>query len=374
MKASNIASASTRFGFKLFLELLRKGKGWNILISPTSIAAALAMTYNGAMGDTKRGMEETLELQGMSFEEVNRENAALIAGLKEIDSVQINIANSLWGKKDVPFNPDFIQRNRDFYEAGVRNLDFSDPRSISIINAWVSEKTAGLIKKIVDEIDPLTILILINAIYFKGKWSNVFNKADTKEGLFTLLDGKQKNVHFMSQSGRYPYHRGRDFQAISLPYGDGRVSMYIFLPDKKVDFYGFLNNFNLDLLHQFSTEKGAIKLPRFKLEYSISLNDALKSLGMEVAFDEDKADFSGMCPVTSQDNVYIYKVVHKSFMEVNEEGTEAGAATKVEMNTRALLGPPPFNMVVDHPFFCVLRDNATDAILFMGAVVDPSVM
>lgn len=369
-----LVSSNIKFGFKLILELLKKESGKNILISPSSVAAALAMTYNGAGGKTQQDMAATLELQGMSLEEVNHANAALKAALEEINSkVQLVLANSLWANKDIPFKLDFMQRNQEFYHADIANLDFSNPGAAQIINGWVSKKTGGKIKEIVEPpIDPLTILVLINAIYFKGKWSVPFEKANTKDGVFTLPGGKQKKVPMMSQSGDYLYFKGEDFQAVSLPYGDGRISMYIFLPDRNIsldEFQGKLSfdNWN-DWMSQFHIMKGSIALPRFKIEYDAKLNDTLKTLGMAIAFDENRADFTGMCPFPPG-IVYIGKVMHKTFMEVNEEGTEAAAATSVEM--KALSISTSFTMIVDRPFFCAIRDNKTKSVLFMGSIVVP---
>jgi serine protease inhibitor len=372
---SRLVSANTRFGFKLFAEVAKQSAGKNVLISPASVGLALAMTYNGAEGETKQAMASALDAQGMTLDELNSAYAQLKAGLDSPDpKVQLSIANSLWAKKGITFKPEFIQRDKQFYGAEVTTLDFSDPSAAATINSWVADKTKGKIDKIVDRIDPQSILFLINAIYFKGKWAAEFDKAKTKEDVFTTADGGQKRHPMMHQSGKYRYYEGKDFQAVSLPYGAGQVSMYIFLPPKGTSLVEFQKNLTAAnweaWMKEFAETKGDIALPRFKVEYEVGLNDALKALGMGVAFDPGRANFSGM--VQASQNAFISQVKHKTFAEVNEEGTEAAAVTSVEMRATSVMRPPKtFQMVVDHPFFCAIRDNKTGTVLFMGSIADP---
>lgn len=370
-----LVSANTRFGFNLFAELAKKDSGKNLFISPTSIGLALAMTYNGAVGETKAAMERALEIQGMNHADLNRAYAALRAALENPDpKVQLNIANSLWGKKDVTFNPDFLARNKQFYDAEVTTLDFSDPSAPATINAWVKDKTKGKIDRIVDQIDAQAILFLLNAIYFKGAWAAEFDKAKTKDEQFTIGSGQQKQHPIMHQAGDYKYLEGKDFQAVSLPYGGGRVSMYIFLPAKGVRLEDFQKNLTPanwnSWMKQFAETKGEIGVPRFKVDYKISLNEALSVLGMGVAFDPNRADFSGVAQTTER--VFISRVKHKTFVEVNEEGTEAAAVTSVEMRTTSVMQPrKTFRMIVDRPFFCAIADNKSGTLLFMGSISNP---
>ncbi|HSE37652.1 MAG TPA: serpin family protein [Blastocatellia bacterium] len=372
---SRIVSANTTFGFKLLSEIAKQDVGKNIFISPASVGLALAMTYNGAGGETKQGMERALEIQGMNHLRLNAAYSQLRAALESADpKVQLSIANSLWGKKDITFNPDFIQRNKQYYGAEVTALDFADPGAPATINSWVSEKTRGKIDKIIDRIDEQAILFLINAIYFKGAWAAEFDKAKTREQPFTTLAGKQKRHPLMHQTGKYRYYEGRGFQAVSLPYGSGRVSMYIFLPANNstlAEFQKSLTTSNWDSwMSEFAETNGELAVPRFRVEYEIGLNEALRALGMGIAFDPDRADFSGI--VKTSENVFISRVKHKTFAEVNEEGTEAAAATSVEMSVTSAMRPrKPFRMIVDHPFFCAIRDNTTGALLFIGSIIDP---
>jgi serpin B len=236
--------------------------------------------------------------------------------------------------------------------------------------------TDNRIDKIVDRISSETILFLINAIYFKGQWTNEFEKGKTREDDFRLADGGQKKLPMMSQSGKYNYYKGKDFQAVSLPYGTGRMSMYVFLPDKRTT----LDQFERDLtvenwenwIKSFRMAPGEVMLPRFKIEYEVDLNDVLKALGMSEAFDAHRANFSGIAQLSQADRIYISKVKHKTFAEVNEEGTVAAAATAVEVGVTSVQLPQEnFIMEVDRPFFVAIRDNLTGTVLFMGSIADP---
>ncbi len=371
---SKLIAANTQFGFKLFDQLAKQDAGKNIFVSPSSVAFALAMIYNGASGETQQAMAKALEVNGMSLQELNRANAALQAMLASSDpKVQLNIANSLWARKGVTFKPEFIKRTRDFYAAEVSDLDFALPSAPVTINKWVSQKTNGKIDKIIETIPSDAILYLINAIYFKGTWSQQFAKSKTKTGRFTLLNGATKQHPLMSQTGRYRYLENGEFQAISLPYGAGSTSMYIFLPGKNSNLNAFLTNLNATTweswMSKFRSQEGNITMPRFKLEYEAVLNNALKALGMELAFDSQHANFREMGSASPGANVFIGEVKHKTFVEVNEEGTEAAAVTSGGMRATAYI--PPFSMVVDRPFFCAIRDNQTGTVLFMGSIVEP---
>ena len=362
---SSVASANTRFGFKLLQDLRERDPEGNIFISPLSISIALTMTYNGAVGETERAMAEVLEIDALDLSTINNSNRALRNSLENPDpKVQISIANSIWSRQGVEFNDDFLERNRVFFGAEIAALDFSSPQAAAVINDWVDTNTNGKIEKIVEEIGPEVVLFLINAIYFKGNWQDEFNKSRTRPSTFHLSNGSQKQVQMMRQEGEYPYFRGENFEATSLPYGDGRLGMYIFLPNPNSNLNKFLRNLNAEnwegWISQLQDRRQTMMLPRFKLEYEVSLNDTLETLGMGIAFD-DGADFSGMGP-----NLFISEVRHKTFVEVNEEGTEAAAATAVAV---AESEPPVFR--VDRPFFFAIYDAQTKTILFMGTITEP---
>jgi serpin B len=368
---ARLIAANTKFSFKLFKEVLKQNSDKNIFISPSSVAIALSLTYNGARGETQENMAKTLELQRMSRHEINQANARLRVTLENLDpNVQFSIANSIWAREGIHFHPDFVQKSKNFYKAKVMELNFNDSSAASTINAWGKQSTNGKIDNIIDEVESDSILFLLNATYFKGSWTTPFSKDTTQERPFTLLDGTKKQHPLMFQSGNYKYHESEKFQAISLPYGEERLSMYIFLPNQGVslqEFYESLSAENWESwMKQLSYQEGSIGLPRFKFEYDIVLNDVLKSLGMGIAFDAGKANFSGMQQTPSP--LYIDEVKHKTFVEVNEEGTEAAAATSVVMEKEFVV---PFDMVADRPFFCTIQDNQTGTILFIGSIVEP---
>lgn len=362
---SSVASANTRFGFKLLHDLQERDPGGNIFISPLSISIALTMTYNGAVGETERAMAEVLEIDALDLSTINHSNRTLRNSLENPDpKVEISIANSIWYRQGIVFNPTFLERNRSFFGAEVAALDFSSPQATGTINEWVDTNTNGKIEKIVDRINPQTLLFLINAIYFKGNWQDEFDPSRTRQGIFYLTDGSEKQVQMMRREGVYPYLRGENFEATSLPYGDARMSMYIFLPDRNSNLNTFLRDLNEQnwdgWISQFQNRRHEMVLPRFKLEYEVRLNEVLEALGMGIAFGGG-ADFSGMGP-----NLFISEVRHKTFVEVNEEGTEAAAVTAV-VGVKSL--PPAFR--VDRPFFFAIYDADTETILFMGTVTEP---
>jgi serpin B len=370
---SKLVAANVRFGFKLFSETLKREGNKNVFVSPSSVAIALAMVYNGAAGETQQAMAKAMELQGISLSELNQANAELIKLLENPDpKVQLAIANSLWARQGIPFNPGFLQRNQQFYQAKVTELDFQAPGAVATINNWVSQNTRNKITEIVDRLSPDDVMMLINAIYFKGNWSKQFDPATTKQEPFFLGNGRQKSHPLMAQTGEYRYLENDQFQAVSLPYGNSqRMSMYLFLPKSNSSLSTFLQTLTADnweqWMRQFRSREGSVKIPRFKLEYETELTPMLSALGMGTAFTR-QANFSGLSSVPVQ----IDQVKHKTFVEVNEEGTEAAAVTSIGIRATAIMPTQPFDMVVNRPFFCAIRDNRTGTVLFMGAIAEPS--
>lgn len=371
---SEISMANTRFGFDLFKELWKTEQNQNVFISPFSVSTALTMTLNGASGETEQAMTDTLQLQNVGNDAINNSFSQLLQQLQTSDpKVTLTIANSLWANQDFQFKQDFLQRNANYFEAEVSTLDFLDPNTLNTINQWVNTNTNGKISEILEEIESNAVLFLINAIYFKGVWQTEFDPAKTQDGDFYLTDGSTKQVPMMNRQGMFPIYYGENVAAINLPYGEGRMGMYIFLPSQKFnlnDFVGALNAADWEnWMTQFREQDISIRIPKFKIEYGAKeLNDALTSLGMGVAFDEDQADFSRMATLEKPSaNLYIDKVAHKTFIEVNEEGSEAAAATSVTIGVKSL----PRMFIVNKPFFFAIRDNQTQTVLFMGVVVDP---
>lgn len=364
-----LVEADEKFGLKLFRRVVQSEPDKNVFISPLSVSMALGMTYNGAAGTTEEAMRHVLEFGDLSFEEINESFQSLIALLSQLDPrVRFDIANSIWYRLGFDVEQDFIDVNQTYFDAEVRGLDFSSPDAIDVINGWVDQNTNGKIQEIIDSINPLTVMFLINAIYFKGTWTYEFDKDLTSDDLFTTPDGSQIPCKMMNQEGEFLYLETDDFQAVDLPYGDERFSMTIFLPrpGKSVD----------SLIAQFTPENWTgwigslsktslnLQFPKFKLEYEIKLNDVLQALGMGICFEPGQADFSKM---NRDFDLFISQVKHKTFVEVDEEGTEAAAVTVVEIR----LTSTGSVMRVDRPFVFVIRENQSNTLLFMGKIVAP---
>ncbi|MEO1673027.1 MAG: serpin family protein, partial [Cyanobacteria bacterium J06631_2] len=298
----------------------------------------------------------------------------LIETLTTADSnLELAIANSLWINQDVRLADQFVKTTLDFYQGRVTNLDFADPAAKNTINQWVASNTAHKIKQIVDTTSPEDALYLINAIYFKGSWTNKFDPQATVEQPFYLQSDTSKSVSMMSQTGDYRYYENEQFQAIRLPYGEtAEMGMYIFLPQPDTTLEQFNQQLSLDnwqeWLTQMRSQSGNISLPKFKLEYDTELQNALSTLGMSQAFNPTQADFSAM----TDSAVAIDTIKHKAIIEVNEEGTEAAGVTSIGVRiTSAMPQDQPFNMNIDRPFFFAIRDDITETMLFMGNVVEP---
>ena len=370
---SKLVKADNKFGFNIFKEIVNEDKDSNVFISPLSISMALAMTYNGADGNTKQAMASTLELSDLSITGMNESYQSMIELLMNLDpQVIFQIANSIWYRQEYDVEHDFVDLNRTHFNAEIRALDFNKPNSVNIINNWVDKNTNGKIKEIVQPpIDPQTVMYLINAIYFKGTWTYEFDKKDTRDDKFNLVNGSQVPCKMMVQEKRFRYFENDEFQAIDLPYGDKKFSMIIFLPKPKVDvntLISMLDSEDFDIwLGRFSKRSGTLYLPKFKIEYGLSLNRALSALGMGIAFT-DKADFT---KITKRGGLFISEVKHKTFIEVNEEGTEAAAVTSVGM-MKTSVGPTPFVMRLDRPFILMIRENHSRTILFMGKIMEPT--
>jgi serine protease inhibitor len=375
-KLNQLVNANNRFGFNLFtrLQLQQKSQPENIFISPQSIAIALAMTRNGTVGKTQAQITQTLGLEQLDTATVDHSYQQLIKTLTTTDnSVELAIANSLWVNQNISLKAPFVKTAQDFYQGKVTNLDFTNPSTKKTIDRWVANNTAHQIPEIVDSISPEDALYLINAIYFKGSWTNKFAPDATTEQPFYLKSKTTKPVAMMSQTGDYRYYENEQFQAIRLPYGkQAELGMYIFLPQTNSSLEQFNQQLNLDnwqaWLSQMRSQPGKIFLPKFKLRYTTELKNVLSSLGMQQVFNFAQADFSAMTDST----VAINTVKHKAVIEVNEEGTEAAGVTSTGIRiTSVTPQKQPFEMNINRPFFFAIRDDRTGTILFMGNVVEP---
>lgn len=361
------ASSVNALANNLYEKLAAKEDG-NLFFSPYSVSSALAMTYGGARGKTADQMNTTLHFRGQgmthpAFDELRQ----TLNSVQKKGHVQLSVANKLWAQKEYKFLPDYLAMTQEFYGSEIENIAFtSDPEAARLrINTWVEEQTQKRIQNLIGEgmLNEMTRLVLVNAIYFKGNWAAPFHPDVTVPTPFYLSDGKSVEVPMMSQRKTFQLAQGDGFLALELPYADNDLSMIILLPDE-----GKTPQITLPADLEFTETEVALKLPKFQIESSFGLNDVLIKLGMADAFNANKADFSGM---DGSRELYIGAVLHKAFVEVDEKGTEAAAATGVIMMMRAMPTPPtPF--VVDRPFAFVIRNTESGTILFAGRVMDPS--
>ncbi len=370
-QVKQVTAANTDFGFRLLAALTKSEPHQNVFFSPFSVSNALTMTLNGAGGATQQAMNEALGLRALPRDEINQANGLLLPSLTHPDpQVELSVANALWANQGVTLAPAFQARCRQFYDARAETLDFHSPSAAATINGWVSENTRGKINRLVSSGDLVrSPAVLTNAVYFHGMWSRQFHKAATQDGPFTLEDGSTKTLPLMSQTGTYSYLATPQFQAVSLPYGAGRMSMYVFLPTPGADLTTVMTSLTAqewqNRVGQMRPTLLTLFLPRFKAQYEARLKGPLTEIGMGMAFGE-KADFTPM----GLSRGFIGEVIHKAILEVDEQGTVAAAATGVRMHSLAIAVPNTV-MRVDHPFFCAIRDNATGTVLFAGVIRDP---
>ncbi len=364
-------SKSTDFALQLFKHSTADIHK-NVLVSPFSAYEALSMAANGADGSTRAEMAKTLGVTAATFDTLNKRNHAVLAALNANKNVQMEIANAIYADKNTKFRASFIELCEQVYAAEAKTEDFASPDTVNKINAWCDKKTHGKIKEIISKLSSTEKMVLLNSVYFKGSWDKPFKKEETQQQDFHLLAGGTKQVAMMHKSFSPGYMQGKGFQAVSIPYAGNNQAMYIFLPDQGSDFAAFAGKFTQDNWHQwvsgFSNRKVNLAMPKYKVEYSTLLNGALTAMGMGGAFSE-KADFSKMF---EKEPGRISRVLQKTYMDVNEEGTEAAAVTAVVMaRALAMVEPPPINFVVDRPFVVALVDRSTNEILFLGSIVSP---
>ena len=371
---SKLARASNRLGFELLAQLQTQQPETNLVLSPNSIAIALAMLRRGADGDTLAEMDAVLGLTHLDATTIDTSYQKLLNTLKTAEpNVQLAIANSLWVNQKINLKEPFINTAKEFYQAEVSNLDFADSQVENTINQWVAKNTSDRITQIVDDVNPEAALYLINAIYFKGVWTTKFDPSQTSEQPFYLSSGKSKTVPMMNQSGEYRYYENQQLQAIRLPYGkQEEIGMYIVLPQETTSLKELQSQLTpeqwQEWLSQMRSHEGNITLPRFQLESETDLRSPLAALGLNQIFNPQAANFSAM----TDTSVAVDGVKHKTLVEVNEEGTEAAGVTSIGIRiTSVETENVPFNMRVERPFFVVIRDDITESILFMGNVFEP---
>lgn len=374
-----LVQGNTAFALDLYAQL--RTQDGNLFMSPYSISSALAMTYAGARGQTAAEMQAALHFEQGSAG-THPAFAALQARLAEIETnghVQLAMANSLWPQQGHPFLPEYLAQVQAAYAAGIAPLDYAGDAegARQTINGWVARTTRDKIKDLIGPgvLDPLTRLVLVNAIYFKGRWAVPFRPAQTAGADFFVAADKTVRVPLMSQMRRMPYGEFEDGQVVKLLYAGGELSMLVVLPKDKTGLAALEARLVPERLAEWRNGLGErevqLFLPKFKLTWgAVQLNDPLRALGMNAAFDDRLADFSGMDGHV--DWLYVGAVLHKAFVEVNEEGTEAAAATAVTMQLRAMRPPPPVEFRADHPFLFLIQEEQTGAILFLGRVANPA--
>ena len=373
----NVCKDINRFSADLFKAAA--GNPGNIMISPASVYLALAMTLNGADGETKTQMLKTLADQGVTLDMINKASRDWLGLLAKTGSkTTLGIANSIWF--DQAFIPDkaFLQRNADFFNAGARKLDFRDAGTPGAINSWVKEATQGTIDKVVESIDPNVVMVLINTVYFKSDWQTTFDKNETRSQTFHTPQGAIESA-FLHRTGKMTYFSGYNAAGVALPYDDGHFAYFALIPDgettprewiAKQDPVLLMENI-AGMMAQKSDFTVELAMPRFESRYEDSLKNELTQLGMEIAFDPDRADFSLMNEAHEK-NLYISEVKHKTFVRIDEKGTEASAATSVEVGTTSM----PMSdkqLTFDRPFIYGIMDSNLGMPLFLGIMEDPTV-
>ncbi len=375
----NLVDGNNAFALDMYNSL--RSQNGNLILSPYSISLALAMTYAGARGETEAQMAQTLHFapQNELHPSFNDLDLALekepINLDKDQEPMQLNIANAVWAEQTFSFLPDFLDTIAVNYGAGVSLADFlNNPNEERItINNWVSDQTEEKINDLLPEgsISPDTRMVLVNAIYFKADWFDQFDANDTSDFPFNLMDGTQVNVPLMGQEMFIPYMQGNGYTAVSLPYAGETAAMDIIVPDagrfEEVESALTSDMFN-EIIGNMTETTLMLNFPKFKFESPFTLSNTLNQLGMVDAFDSDLADFSGM---TGQKDLFIGDVIHKAFVAVDEEGTEAAAATAVVMEF-ASARIYNINLVIDRPFIFVIRDTVNGQILFIGRVLNPA--
>jgi len=371
-KAAEIIEADHAFGFELFREVCQESEEENIMISPMSVSYALGMTYNGAAGTTLDAFNEVLHFGALTNQEVNESYKDLMHQLLNLSKeVEFALANSIWYKKDYPVLEEFINTNEEYFLAAVEEADFSDPLTLDLINGWIEEQTNDKIKDMLDYIPARAVMYLINAIYFNADWRYEFPKENTYLGDFKLENESKTSVDYMVVEGDFQYTSNSDFTAVELPYSDSSFSMLVMLPNPGSTISSIAEAMDVstwDSWFENSQRQGVrVVFPKFKYEFKSLLNDPLMSLGLGVAFS-DNADFSR---IVSAGGIHISRVIHQTFIDVQEEGTEAAAATIVEIKENSSPGGGSITFHADHPFIYLIKENSTGAIVFMGKVGQP---
>lgn len=372
LQEAHVADASIGFGLNLYQEVAGAETEPNVLVSPLSAAMALGMTMNGAESETYDAMRNALGFGSLGEAEINEAYRGLIAQLLARDpKVTFNLANSIWYKNGLNVKQPFITAGETYFNAEVSALDFSDPDAPKTISAWAEEETGGRIKELIKQIEPYEVMFLVNAVYFKAPWSSQFDPKSTRPGPFTRLDGSIVSTPLMTRDGSFRFSVDQELQVLELPYADSAFSMVLLAPSNAAPLSSVEQKltpaFWNTVLASVQPARAMVTMPKFKFDYGQKLNDALSALGMAIAFDQGRADFDRIADVTPE-RLYISRVEQKTYIDVNEAGTEAAAATSVGIGVTSL--PPQLKF--DRPFLFAIRERESGSILFIGRVGDPT--
>jgi len=365
------ANADNRFAFKMFREVSTQ-EGANTFFSPLSLNMALGMLYNGASGETRTEMAEVLGMAGFTETEINEFYQKISQALLKIDPLtEIGIANSIWYRNTWTIKQPFIDVNKKYFDAEVKALDFSKPDAANIINKWCADKTKDRIKEIIKNPIPGDVMMyLINALYFKSKWQFEFDKKNTKQDDFTKSDGKKIKVNMMEQTADLPFYADQHLQAVEMPYGNQAFSMVAILPayNKNIDeLIEYLDNDTWkNVVNNLHKRNVGLKLPRFKIECEMPLNEPVKNVGMQRIF-QFRQEFINIADA----DLRVSNIKQKTFVEVNEEGTEAAAVTVIEVVFSSIGPDTPIPFFANRPFLYVIKEKSTGAILFIGRMDEP---
>ena len=369
----NVIESANDFSFDIFSKINTGEPDKNLFISPLSISTALSMTANGAMGETKQGIKSALHQDDASDKEINEAYKTLATYLTNLDpKVIMQLANSNWYKDQYHIKENFKAILQEYYDAEVRAADFDNPDTKNLINGWIENKTNGKIKNMIDQIPADAVMYLINAIYLKATWQYQFDKKKTEPKNFTLANGAVVKTPMMYSDGvKANAYFHQDYQFVEIPYGNGQFVFSIIMPSESEKIDDFITGLNVEkyrnLIDNADTGTFKVYLPKFKIEYKITLNDILASMGMAQSFGGD-ADFSEL--FMEDLSLFISRVLHQSFLEVDEEGTEAAAATVVEISVTSI-GSQPSVIYIDKPFAFFIRERHSNAILFAGKLLNP---
>ena len=373
-KSAELIEADNEFGLEIFQKIREASSEENIMISPLSISVAFAMAYNGADSETKTEMEKAMKLNGLTTEQINNSYKMLINALQSLDKdVVFEIADAIFYTEGFSVKSDFLNINKTIYDAEVEKLNFSSSSAVQTINSWVADKTHDKIKSIIQQLNPLDRLVLLNAIYFNGIWTNKFDENGTHMLNFTKTDGTNIEVPMMKKEEKLGYTSNSLFIAIKMPYGKGQFNMFVMLPANGKSSQDVIDELNTDNWNNWVKsfeikDPVVVTMPRFKFAFETKLNKVLVQMGMEKAFQPYIADFSKM----SDEDLYISSAIHKSFIDVNENGTEAAAVTSITFTTTSAGNEPPKTyFTVNKPFVFAITEKDTNAILFMGEVQNP---